>query len=263
MATHAAFYGEFDFLGAAQTANSNESNSFTPRIRQLYGTVDWDYWGLHLLAGQNWSLVTMNSKGITQRNEVPPPVIDAQYVPGFAWARQAQLRITKDFDDKQVWLAASLENPQTTFTGTSGSGLPAGVSVLDLVTGNSTINPAPAIAASLLGVQQRQHHLVQPHARRDPESRLGALHRRRPAAARGSLRHLPRLLRPDHRDRGQHPGPDAGRARIRRPGRRLGRGHHLQRHPQDPRPAGLGDERQGHRPLWRIPALGCDLEHRR
>lgn len=150
-ATHASFYGEFDFQGAAQTANSNESNSYNPRIRNLYGTMDWDYWGLHMLAGQNWSLATLNSKGITPRNEVPPPSIDAQYVPGFSWTRTPQLRLTKEFADKQFWLAASLENPQSTFTGTSGSGLPGGVSVLDLATGNGTINPAPAGVAGFSG----------------------------------------------------------------------------------------------------------------
>jgi hypothetical protein len=112
--THLGFWGEFDFLGAAQTANSNESNSYTPRVRNMYGTIDWDNPGLHLLAGQNWSLVTMNTQGITPRNEAPPPVVDAQYVPGFSWARQPQIRLTKDFD-KQLWLAVSLENPQTTF----------------------------------------------------------------------------------------------------------------------------------------------------
>ncbi|MEP6885040.1 MAG: hypothetical protein ABJC66_09865 [Gammaproteobacteria bacterium] len=112
--THLGFYGEFDFQAAAQTGNSNESNSYSPRIRHLYGSVDWDDSGLHMLAGQNWSLVTLNSKGITPRNEVAPPSIDAQYVPGFTWARQPQLRLTKDFD-KQLWLAVSLENPQTTF----------------------------------------------------------------------------------------------------------------------------------------------------
>ena len=149
--THAGFYGEFDFQGAAQTANSNESNSYNPRIRNLYGTIDWDDLGLHLLAGQNWSLVTLNSKGITPRNEVPPPAIDAQYVPGFAWARQPQLRITKDFADKQMWLALSLENPQTTFTGTAGNGLPVGVSVTDLVTGNAAINPAPVGSVAFSG----------------------------------------------------------------------------------------------------------------
>ena len=88
--THLAMYGEFDFQAGAQTGNSNESNSYSPRIRHLYGTVDWADpglgGGLHLLAGQTWSLTTMNSKGITPRNEVTPPTIDAQYVPGFTWA---------------------------------------------------------------------------------------------------------------------------------------------------------------------------------
>jgi hypothetical protein len=149
--THAAMYGEFDFLGAAQSANSNESNSYTPRIRVFYGQMDWDDYGLHLLAGQNWSLVTLNSKGITPRAEVTPPQIDAQYVPGFAWARQPQIRLTKDFDDKQLWIAASLENPQTTFTGTAGNQLPTGVSVLDLVGGNGTLSPAPAGSAAFSG----------------------------------------------------------------------------------------------------------------
>lgn len=109
---HLAGYYEMDFLGAAQSANQKESNSYNPRVRHLYTTVDWDSLGLHLLAGQSWSLVTMNSKGITPRNEVTPLTIEAQYVPGFSWARQAQIRIVKDFG-KTLWLAVSAENPQT------------------------------------------------------------------------------------------------------------------------------------------------------
>jgi hypothetical protein len=124
-ATHAAFYSELDFLAGPQTGNSNESNSFSPRIRNLYGALDWDHLGLHLLAGQSWSLATMNTKGITPRNELPPPTIDAQYVTGFTWARQPQVRLTADFDNKQIWAAVSVENPQTTFaspaTGTTGT----------------------------------------------------------------------------------------------------------------------------------------------
>jgi TolA-binding protein len=112
--THLAAYYEVDFLGAAQTANQNESNSFTPRTRNLYLTADWDTSGLHLLAGQNWSLLTLNTKGITPRSEAPPPTIDAQYLPGFTWARQTQIRLVKDWN-QTVWLGVSLENPQTTF----------------------------------------------------------------------------------------------------------------------------------------------------
>ncbi len=111
--TRAYFYGEFDFQGGAQTANSNQSDSYNPRIRNLYAQLDLDHYGLSLLAGQNWSLLTLNSKGITPRNEVPPPTVDAQYMPGFAWARQPQLRLTYT-PDKIWWLALSIENPQTT-----------------------------------------------------------------------------------------------------------------------------------------------------
>jgi hypothetical protein len=119
-ATHLAGFGEFDFLGAAQTANSNESNSFNPRIRQLYATVDNDDWGAHLLAGQAWSLATMNLVGIVPRTENTPLVIDDQYAPGFVWARQPQIRVTKDFD-QTLWFALSAENPQTTFGSTTSS----------------------------------------------------------------------------------------------------------------------------------------------
>jgi hypothetical protein len=136
--TKASFYTELDFLAGPQTGNSNESNSFSPRIRNVYGAIDWDKLGLHLLAGQNWSLVTLNSKGITPRNEMPPPTIDAQYVAGFTWARQPQLRLTADFDDKQFWVAASVENPQTTFasaaTGTKGTTVPG-------ITATTTASP--------------------------------------------------------------------------------------------------------------------------
>jgi hypothetical protein len=145
--TQAAFYVETDFLGAAQTANSNSTNSYNLRIRNVYGTLDWNASGWHLLAGQNWSLATMNTKGITPRNELPPPSIDAQYVPGFAFARQPQLRLTKDFDDKQVWVAVSVENAQTTFTGSTATG----VTALTGATGSSLTASASAGSSASSG----------------------------------------------------------------------------------------------------------------
>jgi hypothetical protein len=111
--THLTFWNELDFLGAAQTANSNQSNSYQPRIRNIYTTIDWDSLGLSILAGQNWSLVTANTKGITPRNELIPTTIDTQYSVGFDWARQPQVRVTKNWN-KEFWAAVSVENPQTT-----------------------------------------------------------------------------------------------------------------------------------------------------
>ena len=161
--THAAFYTELDFLAGAQTGNSNESNSFSPRIRNVYGTLDWDHVdgiaNVHLLAGQNWSLATMNTKGITPRNELPPPTIDAQYVVGFAWARQPQVRLTADFIDKQLWVAVSAENPATTLasaatgTGTTASGITAttgGTSTSQFDNTNTiTFNHVPDVIAKV------------------------------------------------------------------------------------------------------------------
>jgi hypothetical protein len=150
--THLAMYGEFDFLGAAASANSNESNSYQPRVRTLYGTVDWDDPGIQFLFGQDWSLVTLSKNGMSPHGAdqgsdsvLAPPTIDAQYVPGFDWTRQPQLRVVKNIDD-QVWLGLSVENPQTTFGGTvpdvpglyynSGSGFNGGTG-----SGGAEFNP--------------------------------------------------------------------------------------------------------------------------
>jgi hypothetical protein len=137
---HIEGYGEFDFLGGAQTANSNQTNSFNPRIRNLYGTVDWktgegNTW--HVLLGQNWSLATMNATGINPRAEAPPATIDAQYVVGFVFTRQPQIRVTYDWH-KEFWASLSLENPQSTFAGGSNVFFP-GITVINTsLPGNGT-----------------------------------------------------------------------------------------------------------------------------
>lgn len=113
-------YAEFDFLGAAQTANSNESNSFNPRVRHLYATIDRSDWGVHVLAGQTWSLATLSSEGMVPRKEQIPLTIDAQYVPGFTWTRTPELRIVKDIGPNFA-VGVSAENSATTFSGTNPS----------------------------------------------------------------------------------------------------------------------------------------------
>ena len=51
-ARHVRCYYEMDFLGAAVTANSRESNSYTPRIRQAYFAYDDDNWHGHFSAAR-------------------------------------------------------------------------------------------------------------------------------------------------------------------------------------------------------------------
>ena len=109
--THLAAYYEMDFLASGTTSNSRESNSYTPRSRQLYATLDKDDWGLHVLAGQTWSLMTTNTVGIIPRKEQIPLTIDAQYVEGFNWLRVPQFRIVEDFG-YGVWAGVSAESPQ-------------------------------------------------------------------------------------------------------------------------------------------------------
>ena len=110
-------YAEADFLGAAPTANSNESNSYTPRLRQAFAVYDRSDLGFYVLGGQTWSLLTMDKKGIGYMPSAYniPMQIDAQYIPGFTWSRQPQFRIAKSFDNEKLWVAASIENPQTVY----------------------------------------------------------------------------------------------------------------------------------------------------
>ena len=113
-------YVETDFLSAGTSSNSTESNSYTLRLRQFWGSYDNTDWGFHALGGQAWSLATMYKTGLVPRQENVPLTIDAQYAVGFNWARQAQVRVVKDFADHKIWAGLSLESPQTTFSSSAG-----------------------------------------------------------------------------------------------------------------------------------------------
>lgn len=112
--THLTGYIETDFLGAAQTANSNESNSYNPRMRHLYSNLDLDDLGLHVLAGQTWTLATTNVYRIRPDTAVQGPQINSHQIVGYFYPRQPQLRITQDIG-KDFTVAFSAENPATTW----------------------------------------------------------------------------------------------------------------------------------------------------
>lgn len=149
-------YLETDFLSAGTSSNSNESNSYTLRLRQFWGNYDNTDWGLHVLAGQAWSLATMYRAGLVPRQEDVPLTIDAQYVVGFDWARQAQLRVVKDFDDHKLWAGLSLEEPQTLFsstvngiTGVQPTTAVGGGTEEDTQTGGSNVNSIQAFSDNI------------------------------------------------------------------------------------------------------------------
>ncbi len=68
--TALAGYVESDFLGAPTDANGVESNSYSPRLRHAYATLDRSDLGLHILGGQDWTFLTLFNHGLTPR-QVP------------------------------------------------------------------------------------------------------------------------------------------------------------------------------------------------
>ncbi|HEX4051762.1 MAG TPA: hypothetical protein VHY19_12865 [Steroidobacteraceae bacterium] len=114
-------YLETDFLSGGVTSNSSESNSYTLRMRHFYGVLNNSNTGWYLLAGQTWSLATLSASGtLKPRAEQVPLTIDAQYVVGFNWTRNAQLRFVKRLGDHAAF-GFSLESPATAFTGATPS----------------------------------------------------------------------------------------------------------------------------------------------
>ena len=107
---HAEAYVETDFGGAGGTANYNESNSFSPRVRHFYADLSDKDNGAFFLFGQTWSLITAEKVGLGVRTENIPQTIDGQYVPGFSWLRLPQIRFVEKFND-MFSAGISLENP--------------------------------------------------------------------------------------------------------------------------------------------------------
>jgi hypothetical protein len=153
-------YYEMDFLGVGVTSNYNQSNSWAPRLRQGFFEYDNAEWGFHFVGGQAWSLLTQNTVGITARKENVPLTIDANYVAGFDYTRNWQLRVVQDVG---TWAAfgVSVEAPAEliyTSTGALGNGGLVGNNVINignvgssfLASGTDPTQFAPDIAPDII-----------------------------------------------------------------------------------------------------------------
>ena len=141
---HLKAYYEMDFLGASTDANNRESNSFTPRIRQGFAEYDNDLWHFHFVAGQAWSLLTQGRVGMLPQTENVPLTIDAQYVVGFDWLRNPQLRFVYDIN-KTAWFGVSIEQPAAVFPGSPSAATvsppaPIVTSINNTCTGSTHLN---------------------------------------------------------------------------------------------------------------------------
>jgi hypothetical protein len=113
-ATTSGYY-EADFLGAGTTSNNRQTNSYVLRQRQVWAQAAFNS-GFIITGGQQWSLATETKKGMFNRQEDLPTMIDPNYVVGFTWARQYGARFVKDFGGKFA-LGLSVEAPQATIGG--------------------------------------------------------------------------------------------------------------------------------------------------
>ena len=130
---HFIGYNEMDFLGTSGANNLGVSNgAFVPRLRLFWIDVRKDKW--EVLAGQSWSMMTPNRKGISAlpADIFYSQVIDVNYMAGLPWARTAGARLLIHPNDK-VTFGLSFENPDQ-YIGGSGGGptitLPAALTSL-------------------------------------------------------------------------------------------------------------------------------------
>lgn len=136
-------YVETDFQGSGSASNSRQSNSYVLRARVFYGELKNHDDGWYLLGGQNWSLITLFNKGMFARDEQTPMVIEAQYVPGFNWTRNTQLRLVKTFGRQERYAAGfSIESPSAVPGGTSPCTGSNGCTTTDRLTGTNINNPS-------------------------------------------------------------------------------------------------------------------------
>jgi hypothetical protein len=140
-------YYEGDFLNAGVTSNNRQSNSYPFRQRQVWGQVALEN-GFSFTGGQMWTLATENRKGINNRQEDLPMMVDPQYVVGFTWARQYGFRVVKDFGGKFA-LGLSVEGPQATLGGRGFTSLTSTTALGAVTTTQNFFINAPGQAGGL------------------------------------------------------------------------------------------------------------------
>ena len=145
-----------DFQGGSPTSNSAQTNGFEPRIREGWMSYDRKDLGFQFVAGQAFSLLTQNKVGVDPSQMNLPLTIDQNYVPGFTYTRQSQVRLAKSFAQNQYWLAISFENPQGVYADAT---IPTSLGTLNVTnpgvgslgTGsNTTVSACTAVATTIV-----------------------------------------------------------------------------------------------------------------
>lgn len=144
---HFIGYNEFDFLGTGGGTNYTVTNgAFVPRLRLFW--VDVRKGAIEFLAGQSWSMLTPNRKGISALpgDLFYSQVIDVNYMAGLTWTRQPGMRVIFHPNDK-VTAGVSFENPDQYIGGSAGGSgitLPGALTAL----GSAQLDNAPNIGTA-------------------------------------------------------------------------------------------------------------------
>jgi hypothetical protein len=118
--THFIGYNEFDFNGTSGSNSLLVSNgAFVPRLRLFW--VDARKGKLEFLAGQSWSLLTPNRRGLSALpgDLFYTQVVDINYLAGLTWTRQPGMRIIYHPNDK-IAFGFSAEQPDQYAGGSAG-----------------------------------------------------------------------------------------------------------------------------------------------
>lgn len=144
--THFMGYNEFDFLGTSgSNALTVTNGAFVPRLRLFW--IDVRKGKMEFLAGQSWSMLTPNRKGISALpgDLFYSQVVDVNYMAGLTWTRQPGMRILFHPSGK-VTTGLSFENPDQYIGGSAGGSgitLPAALTAL----GGTQLDNAQNISA--------------------------------------------------------------------------------------------------------------------
>lgn len=117
---HFIGYNEFDFLGtSASNAITVTNGAFVPRLRLYW--VDVRKGKVEFLAGQSWSMLTPNRRGISALpgDIFYSQVMDVNYMAGLTWTRQPGFRVLYHPADT-VTFGFSVENPEQYIGGSAG-----------------------------------------------------------------------------------------------------------------------------------------------
>jgi rubrerythrin len=101
-------YFEGDFFGVA-VANPNQTDAWPFRIRQAWGRAKFED-GWTITGGQEWNMMTMNRRAADSDAVWIPNVLDTNYIVGWNWGRQAEIKFAKTIPEG-VTFAVSVNEP--------------------------------------------------------------------------------------------------------------------------------------------------------